>query len=160
MYYKYILLYDCSYTRIHIRTHACTHIHTYIYVHMSWQVENIYKFEAGGYGRCRCMYVGYGRCRWHKGHTYVSTNVTHTCISISSYVNMYTRTHLLGRSIRARSIATRASLAGCCNTASAVSGGLVCCSVLQYVGNKLQCVVTQPRRSLGASCVAVCCSVS
>jgi len=64
---------------------------------------------------------------------------THTCISISLYVNMYTHTHLLGRSIRARSIATRASLAGCCNTASAGSGGLVCCSVLQ--------------------CVAVCCSV-
>jgi len=144
MYYEYILLYDCSYTRIHIRTHACTHIHTYICVHMSWFVRictSLRLEDMGAVDICMrdiCMRDMGAVDGTRAIHIYLRM-YTHTCISISLYVNMYTHTHLLGRSIRARSIATRASLAGCCNTASAGSGGLVCCSVLQ--------------------CVAVCCSV-
>ena len=84
---------------------------------------------------------------------------THTCISISLYVYMYTHTHLLGRSIRARSIATSASLAGCCNTASAGSGGLVCCSVLQYVAicweQVTVCCNTASSKSGGLVCRSV-----
>jgi len=75
-------------------------MHTHTYVHLCSHVlvrENMYKFEAGGYGRCRYMYAGYmyagyGRCRWHKGHTYISMNV-YTYMDKYFFVCEYVHTH-------------------------------------------------------------------